>query len=144
MTEQPVETEQVFLGNEPRGIASRFAAALGDSTATPAAPAPTQAYLPNGHRLPGSFSIGKGRYIRPDLQSISDAAELPILEYKEPDRPLPGTPGADLMLTAETHAHSAVLSLSCGELDEGIAWLQSALAFAQNYRHAERHEGTTE
>jgi hypothetical protein len=45
------------------------------------------------------------------------------------------------MLTAEQHAHSAVLSLSCGELDEGIAWLQSALAFAQNHRHAEEHAG---
>lgn len=42
----------------------------------------------------------------------------------------------NLHLEAEVHAGHAVRSLENGELDAGIAWLQSALAFAQNARHA--------
>lgn len=49
-----------------------------------------------------------------------------------------------LDLQAEIAAGHAVAALSSGELDEGIAWLQSALAFAQNHRHATRHEGTAQ
>lgn len=124
-------TEQQFLGNEPGGIAARFAAELSGSMTTPAVI--RQAYLPNGHRLPRVSAI-----VHVDTaEAIRDAVRQ---ELAAADRPLPGTPGADLMLTAEQHANSAVLSLSCGELDEGIAWLQSALAFAQNHRHAEEYE----
>jgi hypothetical protein len=133
MTEQPVETEQQFLGNEPGGIAARFARSweLSGSMTTPAAI--RQSYLPNGHRLPRVSAI-----VHVDTaEAIREAVRQ---ELAAADRPLPGTPGADLMLTAEQHANSAVLSLSCGELDEGIAWLQSALAFAQNHRHAEEYE----
>ncbi|QYC54963.1 hypothetical protein SEA_POPPER_46 [Arthrobacter phage Popper] len=133
MTEQPVEpmTEQEFLGNEPHGIAARFAAELGlgaraGAHPTPEMSAPRQAYLPNGHRINAIVHMDLAEAVREELAAA--AAELPA------------TPGADLMLTAEQHAQSAVMSLSCGELDEGIAWLQSALAFAQNHRRAEEFE----
>ncbi|URC18081.1 hypothetical protein QEO76_gp56 [Arthrobacter phage Cole] len=107
MTEQPVETEQEFLGNVPR---------------RPYLPSLVQMDLAEREAASdGVFALG---------------SDLPIRVFTA-DQPLPGTPGADLMLTAEQHAQSAVMALSCGELDEGIAWLQSALAFAQNHRHAE-------
>lgn len=128
MTEQPVETEQQFLGNAPHGITARFAASLG--ACTPPAP---QAYLPNGHR------------IRPDLPvTVAATEDLPVHVYQDKDQPLPGSDRMDLMLQSETFAHSAVLALSCGELDEAIAWLQSSLAFAQNHRHLVRFEVTGE
>lgn len=113
MTEQPVETEQEFLGNVPRKPCG----------------GQLPAYVPGAHRMPRFNAIVH-----------LDMAEAVAEELAAGARPLPGTPGADLMLTAEQHAHSAVMSLSCGELDEGIAWLQSALAFAQNHRHAEEFE----
>jgi hypothetical protein len=45
-------------------------------------------------------------------------------------------PRTDLLMEAEVSAQHGVKSLENGELDAGIAWLQSALAFAQNARHA--------
>lgn len=45
----------------------------------------------------------------------------------------------NLPLEAEVHASHAVNALENGELDAGIAWLQSALAFAQNARHTREH-----
>ena len=113
MTEQPVETEQQFLGNAPR-----------------------QAYLPNGHRMMHRVSA-------PDVAEAQraelEAAALPIREYE-----LPGQPGLArfdrMLLEAERHATDGTRALSSGNLDEGIAWLQSALAFAQNYRHAVQFE----
>jgi hypothetical protein len=112
MTEQPVETEQEFLGNAPR-----------------------QAYLPNGHRLP-----------MPPFSSLSllDASEAAREELEAATAPLPAgarlAPRDRMLLEAEQHAINGTHSLSSGELDEGIAWLQSALAFALNYRHAVRFE----
>jgi ABC-type Fe3+ transport system substrate-binding protein len=49
-------------------------------------------------------------------------------------------PRTDLPLEAEVHATHAVKALENGELDAGIAWLQSALAFAQNARHAREND----
>lgn len=92
MTEQPVETEQQFLGNE---TCFEFGALP---------PAPLQHYSPNAHRIP----------------------------YSVAEQPAP----TNIELEAEVHAGHAVRSLENGELDAGIAWLQSALAFAQNARHS--------
>lgn len=132
MTEQPVETEQQFLGNELRvNPHTPSAIAVLDCTggklceatqhlegcyapdfqARAAAMAgPRQHYIPNAHRY--RFSV--------------PAAEVEAQE-KGP---------TNLELEAEVHAGHAVRSLENGELDAGIAWLQSALAFAQNARHA--------
>ena len=93
MTEQPVETEQQFLGNEP------LTAVFGTLP-----PPPLQHYSPNAHRIPYELAAEAG--------------------------------ATNLHLEAEVHAGHAVRSLESGELDAGIAWLQSALAFAQNARHA--------
>jgi hypothetical protein len=95
MTEQPVETEQQFLGNVP---------SVFEFGALP--PAPLQHYSPNAHRIPVQY----------DKAEEAGTTNLP--------------------LEAEVHAGHAVRSLENGELDAGIAWLQSALAFAQNARHS--------
>lgn len=50
----------------------------------------------------------------------------------------------DMLLTAEQHATQGLLAFQSGELDTGIAYLQSALAFAQNYRHALRTPETAQ
>lgn len=50
-------------------------------------------------------------------------------------------PRTNLLLEAEVSAQHGVKSLENGELDAGIAWLQSALAFALNARHAGETEG---
>lgn len=92
MTEQPVETEQQFLGNE----------AVFEFGALPSAP--LQHYSPNAHRIPIEYAQEAG--------------------------------ATNLELEAEVHAGHAVRSLENGELDAGIAWLQSSLAFAQNARYS--------
>jgi ABC-type Fe3+ transport system substrate-binding protein len=45
-------------------------------------------------------------------------------------------PSTDLLEEAQVSAGHGIKSIEKGELDAGIAWLQSALAFAQNARHA--------
>lgn len=57
--------------------------------------------------------------------------------WSKPELPEPRT---NLQLEAEVHATHAAKALEHGELDAGIAWLQSALAFAQNARHANETE----
>ncbi|AZS11737.1 hypothetical protein HOU96_gp39 [Arthrobacter phage Maja] len=123
MTEQPVEHEQQFLGN-------------------PVPPAtPLQAYLPNGHRLPlakpsAIAQLDIAEAAREELAKAAAATSYgPYSSIAPRDR---------LLLEAEQHAADGVAALSNGELDEGIAWLQAALAFAKNYRHAVRFEVTGE
>jgi hypothetical protein len=81
-----------------------------------------QAYLPNGHRLPI-----KPHAVKVDLTVYEGEGELGDLAAGR----------TDLLLEAEVHANHAVKSLENGTegLDAGIAWLQSALAFALNARH---------
>lgn len=145
MTEQPAEpiTEQEFLGNEPK----------------------RQSYLPNGHRLPGTFSLGKGRYLRPDLSPLvrsdveqaraeqlagapwawsEDAAAADVHALPAADD-LPAEPSRqepDLWLETETHATRALNEIQDGNINSSIAFLQSALAFALNYRHSISYEVT--
>ena len=114
MTEQPVETEQQFLGNEttrPQSrVESEFLSGVGEKYADMIQP--RQSYVPNAHRY---------RFQMPELTP--------------PPAPAPARE-TNLELEAEVHAGHAVRSLEDGELDAGIAWLQSALAFAQNARHS--------
>lgn len=56
-----------------------------------------------------------------------------VIDIKDP---------VDLQLQAEIHAGNALHQLQNGYLDAGIAWLQSALAFALNGREAVRTGGT--
>lgn len=90
--------------------------------------APKQAYLPNGHRLP----LPRPHAVKVDLSEYIGEPEVADLAAGR----------TDLLLEAEVHANHAVRALENGAegLDAAIAWLQSALAFAQNYRHAVRFE----
>ncbi len=54
---------------------------------------------------------------------------------------LTNTDATSLHLQAEVHAGQALFQLQNGYLDAGIAWLQSALAFALNGREAVRTGG---
>lgn len=147
MTEQPAEptTEQAWLGNT-----------------RPAA------YLPGGHRIQGRMADSMpitGRSPLVDkffgvIDGAFDKAESDLTGRRATDAGLrrlnqdieqnvaaaaaamPRRTPLDQQ--AEIAASHAVTALSSGELDEGIAWLQSALAFAQNHRHATRHEGTAQ
>lgn len=152
MTEQPVETEEQFLGNLPRpprledAILRTFAGAPLDDGQRAVLDKAMQHYVPNAHRQPYKQS-NLAAIVHTDIAAArleelaaADAEALPVRVYQDKDQPLPGSDGMDLMLQAENFAHSAVLALSCGELDEAIAWLQSSLAFAQNHRHAARDE----
>lgn len=119
MTEQPVETEQEgFLGNRPA----------------------RQSYLPNGHRIPfRAPQTGMEPFAAHRLGVFDDTeADLPA----DDGAPLPDASRNRMLLEAEQHAADGTRALSNGELDEGIAWLQAALAFAENYRHAVRFEVT--
>jgi ABC-type Fe3+ transport system substrate-binding protein len=81
-----------------------------------------QAYLPNGHRIP----LPKpSAIVAMDMAEADGEDELAYLAAGR----------TDLLLEAEVHAGHAVRSLENGGLDAGIAWLQSALAFALNARH---------
>ncbi|MDN4645382.1 hypothetical protein [Arthrobacter sp. PsM3] len=144
MTEQPAEptTEQAWLGN-PRPIA----------------------YLHNGHRIPARPAAEMAPKDRTGLaakflgaiDSAFDKADHDLTGRRATDaglnrihqdieagatKPQTIDPQTKLLLEAEFQANEAVTALSSGELDLGIAYLQSALAFAQNHRHATRHEGT--
>lgn len=144
MTEQPVETEQQFLGN-----ASSIRPRIVQQAGTESVPAvKRQAYLPNGHRLPlqsvilsdieaarheqilaefdaaavGARSLleGAGAALRTVPQAVAD----------------PETTEPDLWLDAEKQADRALIEIQAGNINAGIACLQAALAFAQNYRHS--------
>lgn len=139
MTEQPAEpiTEEEFLGNT-----------------RPAA------YLPGGHRIqarPAASLTAPERspLVKKFLGVVDDAfdkADDNLVSRRPTDAGLAlinrdieeskaETGRGPLDLQAEIAAGHAVSALSSGELDEGIAWLQAALAFAQNHRHTTRHEG---
>lgn len=135
MTEQPVEpiTEQEFLGNH--------------------ATAPVQAYLPNGHRIrPDLAAVGRNDIEQAraaqlagtpwtwsedaaaaDLHALPAADDLPA----EPSRQEP-----DLWLETEAHTERALREIQDGNINSSIAYLQSALAFALNYRHSISYEVT--
>jgi hypothetical protein len=130
MTEQPVETEQQFLGN-----ASYVAPRIVQPPAQ--AVIPLQHYAPNAHRLRVSPLAALARQ---DIQeAIAERAaahtSVPTAADTNLQRKVEGA-RTPLDHTAEIHAGNAVHSLQNGELDEGIAWLQSALAFALNHRHS--------
>jgi hypothetical protein len=68
-------------------------------------------------------------------------AKIPLTPpFWVPDSPAPlvslPEPSTDLLEEAQVSATHGIQSIEKGELDAGIAWLQSALAFAQNARHA--------
>jgi hypothetical protein len=138
MTEQPADptTEQQWLGNT-----------------RPAA------YLPGGHRIQarpaGMLFDGRSPLVVKFLDVVDDAFDKADGDLKARRATDAGLRRLDqdvaaavaamprrttLEQQAEVAASHAVTALSSGELDEGIAWLQSALAFAQNHRHATRHE----
>lgn len=112
MTEQPVETEQQFLGN-----ASIPGPTLTDSQQAVLNRA-LQSYKPNAHRLP--------------YKPFNIAADVPAVEATFLER----TKQADLWLDAEEQATRALAEIQDGNINAGIACLQASLAFAQNYRHS--------
>jgi hypothetical protein len=124
MTEQPVEpmTEQQFLGNEPKPK--------------------LQAYLPNGHRIPPAlaaatrYDIAQARIEELDKAAADIRVGVKPVEcfrrFELP--PVPAEP--DLWLDTESSATRALLEIQSGNINSSIAYLQSALAFAQNYRHS--------
>jgi hypothetical protein len=131
MTEQPAEpiTEQAFLGNEPR----------------------KQAYLPNGHRFRPDlaaatrYDIAKARIEELDRAAADIRVGKPV--HAEPSAfafmdeaaalELPALPAEpDLWLDTETTATRALNEIQNGNINSSIAYLQSALAFALNYRHS--------
>lgn len=92
-----------------------------------------EAYLHDGHRL-GSWVPARPSAL---VQQDNDEA---FAEHAASGFPEPRT---DLLMEAEVSAQHGVKSLELGELDAGIAWLQSALAFALNARHASEVDGKT-
>lgn len=108
MTEQPTET-----GTEQGWLGNK------------------QAYLPGGHRLPSPLSAADIAAAELEqLRALLQPAVDPKIEARAARN--------RMLLEAEQHAADGTSALSSGELDEGIAYLQSALAFALNYRHAVR------
>lgn len=89
-------------------------------------------FLGNADSRPvGQLDRGRaGRSFRAPKQFTEPAPEKPQL--------------VEMLLEAEKHATNALLRLQDAELDAGIAYLQSALAFAQNYRHAIRTPETAQ
>lgn len=144
MTEQPVETEQQFLGNAsyiaPRIVqpAAVEDIAAADHGALP--PAPLQHYVPNAHR--GRFSPLRDKAKRDIQAAFKERAILDELAAASlPAEDLTIAPKTDLLLEAEVHTTHALAMLQNNELDAGIAWLQSALAMALNQRHTEQFGG---
>jgi hypothetical protein len=142
MTEQPAEpiTEQEWLQN-----------------AVPLRTTAPQHYVPNAHRLPVADVVQKRSGLAAKflgtIDSAFDKADGELVGRRATDAGLlrlaadVDAPGpvqsrrTPLDQHAEISASKAAEALSLGELDEGIAWLQSALAFAQNHRHAVTHGG---
>ena len=135
MTEQPVETEQQFLGNAdhvhpmwPR-VAQAATASIGVEESTVfefgALPeAPRQSYAPGAHRLAVEY--------KPRAIDVPAAEATFITQAKQ----------TDLWLDAEEQATRALAEIQDGNINAGIACLQAALAFAQNYRHSLTEETT--
>ncbi|MBT2594755.1 hypothetical protein [Arthrobacter sp. ISL-72] len=136
MTEQPVETEQGWLGNVPLSAVQ--------------APAKREAYLPNGHRLPAPFQS----VLRQDIEAARQEqarAEL-AAAAKEASEHLAAAGAAlsvvgddrepDLWLDTEDQTTRALREIQDGNINAGIACLQAALAFALNYRHSLAEETT--
>jgi hypothetical protein len=74
-------------------------------------------------------------------QPFEPISEEEFLGNRRPEPPAVfPEPRTDLLMEAEVSAQHGVKSLENGELDAGIAWLQSALAFAQNARHVRETE----
>lgn len=145
MTIQPVETEQQFLGNVTReqiAEAARFgaplpapAARLEDAILKTFAGKPLddgqqavldkvmQHYVPNAHRT--------------TYKQFSKPDELPAKEFPAAEATfIAQAKQTDLWLDAEEQATRALAEIQDGNINAGIAYLQSALAFAQNYRHS--------
>ncbi|MGY4543282.1 hypothetical protein ACVWY0_003215 [Arthrobacter sp. UYNi723] len=138
MTEQPVETEEQFLGNAPAqrhalagdhvdGILARHILQCDECASFRRQAefyltdqATLQHYAPNAHRTPYK------------LYSTVAAAELPAADATFITR----AKQADLWLDAEEQATRALAEIQDGNINAGIACLQAALAFAQNYRHS--------
>jgi hypothetical protein len=156
MTEQPVETEQQFLGNDLKvDPLYPSAAALLDCTGGYACTAtshlegcllgssqqkPLQHYAPNAHR--GRFSPLRDKAKRDIQTAFKERAILDELAAASlPVEDLTTSPKTDLLLEAEVHTTHALAMLQNNELDAGIAWLQSALAMALNQRHTEQFGG---
>jgi hypothetical protein len=150
MTEQPVETEQQFLGNVstvPPVFQPAQPAVL--TTNRP------QAYLPNGHRLRPPFKsvllqdIDEGRREK-IVAELNAAAQDTIAQLRDvsarlqPSPPVTEQPASDtdLWLDAEETATRAIHEIQDGNVNAGIAYLQAALAFALNYRQSLSEETT--
>ena len=154
MTEQPTETmsEQAWLGN-PKPAAY-----------LPGGHRLSTGGIVDGPRVQGRTAADLGPAERSPL--VSKFLGVVDTAFDKADRDLTGRRATDAGLRrlsrdvaasdigsqriptldhqAQIAAGHAAEALSSGELDEGIAWLQSALAFAQNHRHATRHEGTAQ
>jgi hypothetical protein len=147
MTEQPAEptTEQQWLGNTR------------PSAYIPAVPGVRTGHLIDGPSIQGR-PVADSRAERSPLVSkflglvdgAFDKAEQDLAGRRATDAGLrrlsrdvaaaEGQRIPTLDEQAQIAAGHAAEALSSGELDEGIAWLQTALAFAQNHRHAIRYE----
>lgn len=92
---------------------------------------PRQAYLPNGHRIRTDFNAFLHGFQEAISEEVAEAAatDLPRQE-------------ADLWLDAEVQATKALQEIQDGNINASVAYLQSALAFALNYRHGLRFEVT--
>jgi hypothetical protein len=125
-------TEQQFLGNEPKPK--------------------LQAYLPNGHRIPPALAAATRYDIAQARIAELDKAAADIRVGVKPAHTeptvfafmdeaaaleLPAVPAEpDLWFDTETTATRALQEIQNGNINSSIAYLQSALAFAQNYRHS--------
>lgn len=143
MTEQPVEslTEQRWLGNAapaPAVTEPPPAQHIGPARLNP--PAPRHTPGPLAAKFLGVIDTAFDKADR-DLagRRATDSGLLRLAADVE----AAADPGRRMPLDqhAEIAAGNAADALAAGELDEGIAWLQSALAFAQNHRRAARPEG---
>jgi hypothetical protein len=160
MTEQPFEqsTEQEWLGHR-RPDVDEVPAAPTTEQAGLVNLRPINAYLHGGHRIPAGLAAkertGLATKFLGAIDSAFDKAGDGLAGRRATDaglrsldtdvaagRTTTADPQTRLLLEAEFQANEATTALSNGELDLGIAFLQSALAFAQNHRHATRNEGT--
>lgn len=124
MTEQPAEpmTEQEFLGNAAASLPG-LPLTEGQQQVLNRA---RQSYLPNGHRL----GQGIGALFAGAVDSAFDKAEAQLRELAA------ATKDPDLWFDTETQTTRALREIQDGNINAGIACLQAALAFAQNYRHS--------
>lgn len=115
MTKQPEQprSEQEWLGNPPRLEDAILKTVLGQP-------------LNESQRTVLDEAMN---HLSPTKRRRPWIAEEHFFSYRPP------APRKGLHEEAEAHAVHGVKALENGELDAGIAWLQSALAFAQNARH---------